>query len=193
MVKEKFILFQDRRFILFTKLYWILFIISAIFFSCQPNKGVEQIVKEWQGKEILIPDGNLTYCVLGHDTCCTDLWDKPYKILTYIDSIGCSACQLGLHQWMVLIDSCKQLQLDVTFVFVIHSDDFMQLTRDVQFFGFDYPLIYDYQNSFDKINHFPLSYRTFLLDKANKVKILGSPINNPRIWELYKKVILQQL
>ena len=79
-------------------IYLTLFTILAI--SCQTKKDkVEKVIKEWQGKEILIPDGNFVYSVLGRDTFCADLWEKPYKILTYIDSIGCSACQMGLLDW----------------------------------------------------------------------------------------------
>jgi len=169
---------------------WILLFI-IIFISCQNKKsGGNKIVNKWQGKEILIPDDGFTYNVLGHDTTNMGLWDKSYKILTYVDSIGCSACQLGLHKWAKLIDSCEQLQLDVSFLFVIHSLDYEKLNDDVHFFEFSYPLIYDYQNRFDKINHFPPPpYRTYLLDKNNKVQLIGSPIDNPKMWKLYKEII----
>ncbi len=162
--------------------------------SCGSSKkeDIKKIVQEWQGKEVLVPDGEITYKVLGRDTLCADLWDKPYKIFTYIDSIGCTSCQLGLPQWKALIDSCKQQQLDVSFLFAVHSSDFEYFGHEVRFNEFDYPLIYDYKNRFDKINHFPPSpYRTFLLDKNNKILLIGSPIHNPAVWALYKNVITQ--
>lgn len=31
------------------------------------------------------------------------------------------------------------------------------------------------------------SYRTFLLDKNNKIQLVGSPVNNSKMWQLYKK------
>ena len=99
------------------KHFFVLLVIVFVI-SCRNNKSkADKIVKEWQGKEILIPDSGFTYNVLGRDTTCIDLWNKPYKILTYIDSVGCSACQMGLNNWRVLIDSCEQLQLDVSFLF----------------------------------------------------------------------------
>ena len=53
--------------------------------------------------------------------------------------------------------------------------------------------IYDYNNDFEKLNHFPPApYRTFLLDKENRVQVIGSPINNPEVWERYKNIILQK-
>ena len=134
-----------------------------------------------------------SYNILGRDTVLSvDLWKKPYKILTYIDSIGCSACQMDIPLWVELIDSCKQQQFNVSFIFIIHSDDFVKLSSDIKLFNFDYPLIYDYQNSFDKINNFPPPpYRSFLLDIDNKVKIVGSPIYYPKIWQLYKNILSQ--
>jgi hypothetical protein len=92
--------------------------------------------------------------------------------------------------WAALIDSCEQQQLDVSFLFVVHSLDYEQLDSDVKFLEFDYPLIYDYQNRFYKLNQFPQPpYRTFLLDKDNYVLSIGSPMANPKIWELYKEII----
>lgn len=41
------------------------------------------------------------------------------------------------------------------------------------------------------LNHFPIddSFRSFLLDRDNKVVIIGNPIHNPNIKKLYEKII----
>jgi len=156
------------------------------------KNNIKKIVQEWQGKEILIP-ANVEYKILGQNTSGSTLWSSPHKILTYIDSVGCSGCKLGLSEWKMLIDSSKLQKLNVSFLFVIHSSDFIHFDREVRLHEFNYPIIYDYQNRFDSINHFhPAPYNTFLLDKDNKVQLIGSPINNPEMWELYKKAIIQQ-
>ncbi len=171
-------------------------IVSIIFSltSCQVSQkeGIKKIVQEWQGKEIMAPT-EMKFKTLGRDTICRhSLWNKPYKIFVYIDSIGCTSCQLGLLEWKSIIDSCYQQQIDIGFIFAVHSSNYRQFDGEVRFNKFDYPIIYDYHNRFDKLNHFPPApYRTFLLDKNNKVQLIGSPINNPKMWELYKKVISQ--
>jgi len=174
----------------------IIIFIVFILFSCQRmsrKEGIKKIVQEWQEKEILIPDNNISIKFLGRDTLCSDLWNKPFKIFTYIDSIGCTSCQLGVLEWSALINTCRQQQIDVGFIFVVHSSDFKRFDSEIQFHEFDYPIIFDYKNQFHKINQFPHTpFRTFLLDKNNKVKLIGSPINNPQMWELYKKTITQQ-
>ena len=75
--------------------------------SCGISKknDIKKMVQEWYGKEILLP-AEMTFKSLGKDTLCSDLLNKPYKIFTYIDSIGCTSCQLGLSEWKELIDSC---------------------------------------------------------------------------------------
>lgn len=152
-----------------------------------------KMVGEWQGREIAIP-ANVTFKTLGRDTLCYDLLDKPFKILTYIDSTGCTSCQFGLHAWRGIIQLCRQQQLDVGFIFVVHSGDFRHFDADVLLYSFDYPIVYDYHDDFDKLNHFsPAPYRTFLLDKENKVQLIGSPIGNPQVWDLYLETIKTNL
>jgi hypothetical protein len=49
----------------------------------------------------------------------------------------------------------------------------------------------DMENTIMKLNNFPKEqdFRCFLLDKDNKVVMVGNPVLNPGIWELYKKII----
>ncbi|MCL2074080.1 MAG: hypothetical protein FWH18_09170 [Marinilabiliaceae bacterium] len=170
--------------------FCLLFFILAIFVlsSCKESqqKRSEKIVSEWKDREIIIPD-NITFKSLRQDTLCTYLWDKPYKIFTYIDSIGCTACNMNLYGWKGIIQLCKQEQFDVGFIFAVHSSNYNSFDADIVMYSFDYPIIYDYNNDFDKLNNFPPApYRTFLLDKDNKVLLVGSPIGNIEMWEKYK-------
>ena len=175
------------------KHFLLIFITFCIFVLCSckmsHEKHSEKILQEWKQKEVIIPDDH-SFKFLGRDTMSKFLWNKPYKIFTYIDSIGCTSCQFSLFDWKFLIDSCYRQQIDVGFIFVVHSSNFRQFNRDVRFSFFDYPIIYDYNNDFDKLNNFPPApYRTFLLDKDNKVLLVGSPIGNIEMWEKYKSVM----
>mgnify|MGYP000925728807 FL=1 len=44
------------------------------------------------------------------------------------------------------------------------------------------------------LNKFPKNpqYQTFLLDKDNKILLIGSPIGNHHIWNLYKQIIKKE-
>ena len=160
--------------------------------SCQwkNQNEFQRIVYKWQGRKIRMPRNEMQFKIMGRDTLCVDLWNKPYKIFTYVDSIGCTSCQLGLPKWKELIDSCILQQMNVSFLFVVHSNDYEEFERALKIFEFSYPIIYDYKNDFEKLNHFPPApFRTFLLGKDNKVEAIGTPVDNPALWELYKKII----
>lgn len=173
---------------------FVLYMIIICFVqTCGLSKknDIKKIVQEWQSKEIIIPD-QLTYKILGKDTLCDELWKSPFRIFTYIDSIGCTSCRLRLPEWKALIDSCREQSIDVSFIFAVHSSDFKRFTNDVKFHEFDEPIIYDFENRFYRLNRFPDDpYRTFLLNHENRVLLIGDPIGNPHLWQLYKKTIKQ--
>lgn len=166
-------------------------LIIIFFAACHPkNAETRRITREWQHKEIKIPN-EIHYKVSGRDTVCTYLSDKSCKVLTYIDSVGCIGCQFDLYEWKRLMESCDDSV--VNFVFVVCASDYEFLEQAFKEFNFNIPVIYDYHDDFNKLNHFPPApYRTFLLDKDNKVVLIGSPTHNPKIWELYKRTITHQ-
>ena len=88
----------------------LLLIISSLSLNNQAND-------EWLGKKINIPDGKVVCKVLGRDASCVDLWTNSYKVFTYVDSIGCSSCQMEMWLWKPYIDACKQQNFDVSFIF----------------------------------------------------------------------------
>jgi hypothetical protein len=166
-------------------------------FSCKKNKKyaeAQQIVKEWTGKQILFPDDYSCF-IQGKDTAvslCSGLLNREYKILLYVDSTGCSGCRLKLFQWQQLIaetDSLFEGRLSFLLFFQPKNTKEMRVLfkRD----QFDYPVFIDTANTLEQLNHFPSQpeYQCFLLDKDNKVLMLGNPVLNPQIWELYKQMI----
>lgn len=164
-------------------------------FSCdspqkKAQKKARQVVEEWMGKEIKLPDHEMTYKSMGRDTACSEIWDKPNKIFVYIDSVGCTSCRLGLSRWKEIIDSCRTEHPDLGFLFVVHSVSYRRFERELRDAEFTYPIIYDYRNEFHKLNQFPPDpYRTYLLDKNNKITVIGSPVTNTKMWHLYKKML----
>jgi hypothetical protein len=82
-------------------------------FACKDKKLTEaqQIVSEWVGKEIRIPD-DVRCTVMSKDTStntCYALMDAEYKVLLYVDSSGCSSCRLKLFQWEALMSEADSL------------------------------------------------------------------------------------
>ena len=156
------------------------------------DKKFTNVIKQWQGKEICMP-GSLHFKSFGRDTTCNLLLSEPFRVLTYVDPETCTSCQLGLTQWKGFIDLCEQLQLDVGFLFVINSTDYPEFEYNLKMYDFSYPVIYDANDDFNKLNSFPKEQvlRTFLLDAENRVVIIGSPFKNRSIMNLYINTIKQ--
>jgi hypothetical protein len=57
--------------------------------------------------------------------------------------------------------------------------------------GFDRPVCIDFQDKLNKQNRFPadITFQTFLLDKDNKVVVIGNPVHNTAVRGLYLKQI----
>jgi len=95
--------------------------LSVILFISCGNKDREILVKlmqEWKGREILYPN-DMHFFMQGRDTLNADSICM-YKIITYIDSIGCMSCKLGLSQWQdfaVNVDSIFPNTVHFQFVF----------------------------------------------------------------------------
>lgn len=161
--------------------------------SCSESEKerLSRLVKEWEGKEILFP-AHSTFTIQGKDTVDFQFQDAEYKIVTYIDSVGCTGCKLQLPRWKELIAEVGSLTGgNVPFLFYFHPKDLKELRSLTRQHAFMYPVCLDEMDEFNRLNHFPtdVTFQTFLLDKNNKVVALGNPVLNPNIKDLYLEVI----
>jgi hypothetical protein len=178
----------------------ILFLILILtVFACKDKKLTEaqQIVGEWVGKEIRFPD-NVLCAATGKDTvsdACRALLEAEYKVLLYVDSSGCSNCRLKLSQWETLMSESDSLfQGRLSFLFFFQPKSKKELTILFRNEKFSHPVFIDMKNAVNRLNHFPAKpeYQCFLLDKTNKVQMIGNPAVSPKIWALYKQSISGQ-
>ena len=147
-------------------------------------------MQEWKGREILYPN-DMHFFMQGRDTLNADSICM-YKIITYIDSIGCMSCKLGLSQWQdfaVNVDSIFPNTVHFQFVFQPYKLNEIRLLLKRE--RFNHSVYIDENDKLNRLNHFPsdMAFQTFLLDKDNKVLAMGNPILNPKIKELYLKII----
>ena len=175
-------------------LNWILGLCVCLFFSsCEESEKqrLSRLVQEWEGKEILFPTHS-TFTIQGKDTVDFQFQDAEYKVVSYIDSVGCTDCKLQLHLWKDLIAEVDSLtEGSVPFLFYFHPKDVKVLRFLIRRDGFTHPVCFDEMDDFNRMNHFPSEsmFQTFLLDKENRVIALGNPIQNPKVKELYLDLI----
>lgn len=168
----------------------------SVFFammSCKKDAKkaeAEKIVAEWIGKEVILP-GDIPCSYLGRDTICPDN-NAPYKVLLYTDSTGCTSCKLQLYKWNAMIEEAEtEMPGKVSFYFYFQPKDEKELKFLLKRDDFRRAVYIDRESKLNGANKLPgdMSYQCFLLDKDNKVLLIGNPTLNPKIWDLYKQTI----
>ena len=171
---------------------WLLML--CLLAACQDSdkQRLTRLVQEWDGKEISFP-AQAVFTVQGRDTVDFRWQSAPYRIVTYVDSLGCASCKLQLPKWKQLIAETDSLfgKDKLSYVFFFHPKDARELTYLTRRDGFTYPVCFDREDAFNRVNRFPseMALQTFLLDKDNRVVAIGNPVHNPQVKELYLNII----
>ena len=174
----------------------LLYLLSILFLltSCKENKKEEvaRLVQEWQGKEIVFPK-NITFTRFVTDTVDYQIPQSDYKVLIYVDSTGCTSCKLQLPKWKELIAYTDSVTgNNIPFLFFFQSKDDKELRYILKRDNFNRPVCIDRNSELDKLNRFPqnITFQTFLLDKKNRIVVIGNPIHNLAVKDLYLKQIM---
>ncbi len=171
-------------------LKWILGLcVCLLVSSCAESEKerLSRLVQEWEGKEILFP-AHSTFTIQGKDTVDFVFGNADYKIVTYVDSVGCMGCKLFLSRWKSFITKVESIvDKKIVFLFYIHSSKRDEISYVTRRESFNYPICIDECNEFYSLNSFPLgkNYVSFLLDNENRIIQKGNPAFNPNYQEIY--------
>ena len=129
-------------------------------------------------REIQIPD-NPVFTVLARDTVDFPM-QEDYKILTYVDSVGCLSCKLQLDRWKELMEDGGFSGVD--FLFFFSPEKMRDIVGTLRAEGFTHPVCIDRDKRLNRLNHFPAdpTFQTFLLDENNRVRAVGNPSTTRR-------------
>ena len=176
----------------------ILFIslIAIIFVNCK-NSVVDhkEIIASFIGREIIFPT-DLRYFV-QEDKIDLDIDKADYKIMTYLSSDGCTSCKMRLRVWNEFLnDIISRSAENISFVMILNPNEqkYEEAVRAIKTSKFNHPVSFDKEDIFIRTNHLPDDeiYHTVLLDKDNRVLVVGNPTSNPKIKELYLRHMLNE-
>lgn len=121
--------------------------------------------------------------------------DSIIKFVVLYDSTECSSCRVNrLEQYNVISDLTDRYGVRVSPI-IIFSPAYAQMSelkRELSLQKLRFPIYIDSDHTFERINPcIPVDRRlhAFLLDRDNEVVLIGDPINNPVLWDLYAKTI----
>lgn len=168
--------------------------ILLFFFSCKESdkERITRLMVQWQGKEVQFPS-RMIFTKFASDTVDYQIPQSDYKVVVYVDSIGCTSCKLQLAKWKELIatlDSATGGSIPVLFFF--QSNNVREIKYILKRDGFDMPVCINTNDELNKLNNFSsdINFQTFLLDKNNRIKVIGNPILNLSVRELYLNTII---
>ena len=127
--------------------------------------------------------------------------DKPniLKLVVYADSLECTVCAINhINSWKPLINYAKRFddRLRFCFIFSPQKKDLFDTKLLIVRQMFDYPILLDTLREFEKLNpHLPKNraFHTFLLDENNNVILVGNPLHNKKIEEMFYKIVEEKL
>lgn len=170
------------------KIYGYVLLGIMLFSSCQKverKKRIEE-VENWIGKKIEFPvNGIFTH--FGKDTI-SQLPKCPYIIVNYIDSTDCMGCKLRTLEWKNFMNKLEMNHPRiVSLLFYVQAKNTKELMWILKGDDFNYPVCVDKDGNFCKINQLPSDevFRTFLLNADGEILLVGSPVGNPSLEQLY--------
>ena len=130
---------------------------------------------------------------LATDTVSYTIPPARHKIIVFVDSVGCISCKLQLPKWKNLINEVDSLSdTAIPFLFFFQTKDVSELKYVFKRDDFSLPVCIDTEDKFYKLNRFPdnMMFQTFLVDADNRVRVIGNPIHNLSVKELYLKELV---
>lgn len=133
---------------------------------------------------IIMPD---EMKIVGSDSTYAN--SKSMKIIAYVDSSGCTSCNMKLQEWgyfMKRLESSVSTK-EVDLCIISNSTNEHKLEALRRRSGFGYRILIDKSNSFVKRNIMEEcdGNPVFLLDSINSVVIAGHPLNDSNIMSAY--------
>jgi hypothetical protein len=163
----------------------------SLFVGCVGNRTTKHPAK-LIGRTLTLPTDAWQEQTIGRDTTRAD-----YTILVYFDGQGCTDCRLKqLANWQDLINETERMKrevpVSVDFLFLFQAAPANpEISDKIKEVGLTARVVYDERGEFARRNVLPedISYHAFLLDRDNKIVLIGAPILSHKLWARYKAKI----
>ena len=175
-------------------------VFSLLFSGCSRSKLERQVIQLQSLPIDLCLDSMYRYNFLQISDSIATVVDavsssKVLSMVVYSDETVCSSCAVkGMYIWNDLIDTteCKYgNQLPFYFIFTPEKEQIVDLKIALKRSGFNYPVYIDTLGVFKRRNnHIPDNklLHTFLLDGNRNVVLVGSPLYNNAIMQMFYQI-----
>lgn len=181
-----------------SKCFYVVLLLLFVFGCSEGKYKYAQEIKKLESDIIRLP---LNGVVVNQDARCDklDIFNKSFKLVNYTDSIGCTSCAINqLDWWEDFIDYANKFngRLKFYFIFSPIKKDLNSIKLAISNKMLNYPIMLDTLKEFERLNpHLPKNraLHTFLLDENNRVILVGNPLRNKKIKEMFYKIVEDKL
>lgn len=155
------------------------------------EETVTDFISKWEGQTIVL--GDSLQWVKGKDEYANyyNNSNNGFKLITYIDG-DCGVCMQELIFWLEFIQKLKENEVEINFMPFIHGIKKEIIVDKLKRLEIGYYWIYADDDCYVKRYNFrPKLFHTFLLNTENKIILIGNPVLNPALKDLYIKTIIQ--
>lgn len=184
-----------KRFIFIDYKVFVIVFLSAITCACDNNIGNQ--IALMQSDTICLDIDNMLRLENEYNSRIntTEISHAKYKWIIFHDSVHCKPCQChDLLSWQSMIDLQKEYKKQISTIFIYSADaiDSLEYMKALDNIYINYPIFLDTLKSF-RVNNKNIPnekiFHTFLLDDKNKVILVGNPMRNPKVNELFIKIL----
>lgn len=169
-----------------TKKQMILLIGCISFLSCNMQPDVNSGLKKLIGREMKLPPDIVGFNLADSVSMDTYL-NSPYKIIYYIDSMGCTECHIeSLYRWKKFFQETDQKKSPIVILF--ETNDIFDIQMFMEKFELHFPFFLDANKKFKAMNRNILPDHALLstfLTRNDTIILAGNPIDNFKLRELF--------
>lgn len=184
-----------------TKNLSIVLVIIALFLlaGCDDSKkSIKNTLLSMQKDTIIMP---LDKMICMHSENAESITLKgctlkdTYQYIVYVDSTQCNPCAIdGMYAWNVLVDSLRTRKSHVDFVFIVapRKEQMEETILSIKSSGIISDVYVDTSYVFSLSNpRLPQKekFHCFLINKENKIIMVGDILYNPAVRKLFNKII----
>ena len=178
------------------KLIPILMALGSLMVSCKED-AVKDSLKELQSQPVKMRLDRMECRMYDRDTVYRESVKPELKLVVYVDSSACSPCTLDhIYVWNDLLDEAQKYKGKLKYIFIFAPKPGKYQLEDVHLSiascGLKCPVYVDTAYTFMHDNpHLPADRRfhTMLLNRKDSVLMVGSPLDDSRIENLFKRII----
>lgn len=123
----------------------------------------------------------------------SQLYDKPIRIVTYIDNEACAECALKpLIVFDTIVSRVSKSADSIEVVAIMHGINIAIYQTELQNLNVNSVICVDSSHTFLKRNKLDKTLyrnRTFIIDANNRIVFVGDPVFNPLLQKSYEKIL----